>query len=133
MLRVLVDMNKDDDALQQERDEIRNERNQAVHEYADAMRTHTERGKRRHPLIGQKNLEPEEEADREDQRRILTDLSNLEDLKSGERRAEDYPDNNIPLPEHYLDLAAHPATESSGRREHEAGLERGEESQDTDN
>lgn len=39
-------------------------------------------------------------------------------------------DGNIPLPEDYLALAAHPATDSSGRREHEAGRERGEESQD---
>lgn len=45
-------------------------------------------------------------------------------------RAAGHDDNNIPLPEDYLALAAHPATDSSGRREHAAGRERGEESQE---
>lgn len=47
-------------------------------------------------------------------------------------RAADHQDNNIPLPEDYEQLAAHPATESSGRREHDSGRERGEESQETE-
>ncbi|QDG88840.1 hypothetical protein [Pseudarthrobacter sp. NIBRBAC000502770] len=57
MLRVLVDMNKDDDALQPERDDIREERNRIVHDYADAMRTSRERGKRRNAVPGQKTSE----------------------------------------------------------------------------
>lgn len=39
---------------------------------------------------------------------------------------------NIPLPDDFEQLAAHPATRSSGRREHEAGRERGEESQENE-
>ncbi|MET3349601.1 UNVERIFIED_ORG: hypothetical protein ABID57_001273 [Arthrobacter sp. UYEF1] len=54
-------------------------------------------------------------------------------LNSGVARSSETHDGNIPLPEDYLDLAAHPATDSSGRREHDAGRERGEESQDSDN
>jgi hypothetical protein len=54
----------------------------------------------------------------------------IADRKDRERRASDYEDNNIPLPEDYLGLAAHPATDSSGRREHDAGRERGEDSQE---
>lgn len=134
MLRVLVDLNQDNNALQQERDGIRNreERNRVVHDYVNAMRTNGESGKRRNAIPGQKSLEPEEAAEREDQRRILTDLSNVEDLQAGGPRAEEYADNNIPLPSDYLDLAAHRATESAGRREHEAGRERGEESQEAE-
>jgi len=54
-------------------------------------------------------------------------------LASAVARSHETQDGNIPLPDDYLDLAAHPATNSSGRREHEAGRERGEESQDTEN
>lgn len=45
-------------------------------------------------------------------------------------RAADYPDNNIPLPEDYLELAAHSPVDSTGVREDEAGRERGEASQE---
>jgi hypothetical protein len=57
----------------------------------------------------------------------------IQERRVRDLQAADYPDNNIPLPKDYLELAAHPDTESSGRREHEAGRERGEESQDTSN
>lgn len=39
-------------------------------------------------------------------------------------------EGNIPLPADYYDLAAHPRTDSPGMREHAAGEQRGEESQD---
>jgi hypothetical protein len=140
MLRVLVDMNKDaDEAEQAERLAASDERRRRLQEagyVSPGQKTEepddetTLAAKRRAGKLIEEHKDP---ADREDERRILTDLSNLDDLKSGERRAQDYPDNDIPLPEHYLDLAAHPATDSSGRREHQAGRERGEESQDTSN
>lgn len=139
MLRVLVDLNKDaDEAEQAERLAARDERRRRLQAagYVSARQKTQEpddestlAAKRR---AGKLIAEHKDPADREDERRALTDLSNLDDLKSGERRADEYPDNNIPLPQDYFDLAAHPATESSGRREHEAGRERGEESQEAE-
>ena len=59
---------------------------------------------------------------------MLTDLSNLDDLKSGELRADEYPDNNIPLPQDYLDLAADSSSTGHEDREREWDR-RGEEPQ----
>jgi hypothetical protein len=107
MLRVLVDMNKDDHALQQEIDQARYERNLAVH----GSPTGPSPGdrKRGNPVAGQKT-----------------------GGKVGHLRASDHEDGNIPLPEDYEQLAAHPATASTGRKEYEAGRERGEESQEAE-
>lgn len=44
--------------------------------------------------------------------------------------AVDYPENNFPLPHEHEQVAAHRATESTGRREQEAPAEPGEESQE---
>jgi hypothetical protein len=57
MLRVLVDMNKDDHALQQERDQVRKERNQLVHDYVSGSRAEAlqyAEGQRRDAGTGQK-------------------------------------------------------------------------------
>lgn len=102
MLRVLVDMNRATDAEPTEEQHQRREADQE--DLADWQRNRKER---RNARAGQKTE------------------ANVRQL-----RAADHPDNNIPLPDDYEQLAAHPATESSGRREHEAGRERGEESQE---
>lgn len=105
MLRVLVDMNKDDHALQQEIDQVRYERNLAVHGSPDALgRAGRKRG---NPVAGQKTG------------------GNVHELRAADRE-----DSNIPLPDDYEQLAAHPVTESSGRQEDAAARERGEESQE---
>lgn len=60
-----------------------------------------------------------------------TEPRNARSRQKTKRGLSAVPDDNgnIPLPDDYEQLAAHPATNSSGRREHEAGRERGEESQ----
>jgi hypothetical protein len=114
MLRVLVDLNKDaDEERHAELQALREERRQLLE---DAGYTGA----------GQKTERPDDElalaAKRKAGKTIQKHKSDL--------RAADYQDNNIPLPADYLDLAAHPATDSSGRRAHESGRERGEESQE---
>lgn len=112
MLRVLVDLDKDaDEERQAELQALREERRQLLKDsgYISA---------------GQKTEQPDDTASLAAKRAAGKTLQE----HKARRRADE--DNNIPLPEDYLDLAAHPATNSSGRREHDAGRERGEESQE---
>ncbi|MCO4276099.1 hypothetical protein NG701_16990 [Pseudarthrobacter sp. HLT3-5] len=112
MLRVLVDLDKDaDEERQAELQALREERRQLLKDsgYISA---------------GQKTEQPDDTASLAAKRAAGKTLQE----HKARRRADE--DNNIPLPDDYLDLAAHPATDSSGRREHQAGRERGEESQD---
>lgn len=102
MLRVLVDMNQDADHAGNAEDQ---------EQPADVGGAGTQPGD---PRTGQKT------------RRGLSAVPNVERLDANNRD-----DGNIPLPDGFEQLAAHPATRSSGRREYEAGRERGEESQDT--
>lgn len=97
--------------------QLRRERNEFVHGlWKDSGRGHVG--------LGQKT----EQVDDEDALAVKR-KTGARGHKAG-LRAADYPDNNIPLPDDYDQLAAHPSTDSSGRREHAAGHERGEESQE---
>lgn len=135
MLRVLVDLNRDaDEAEQAERRAARDERSRRLQEagYVSA-RQKTEEPDDETTLAAKRRAgklieEYNDRADREDERRMLTDLSNLDDLKSGELRADEYPDNNIPLPQDYLDLAADSSSTGHEDREREWDR-RGEEPQ----
>ncbi|WP_252576021.1 hypothetical protein [Pseudarthrobacter cellobiosi] len=114
MLRVLVDLEKDaDEERQAELQALREERRKR---FEDAG----------YVSSGQKIEEPDDEATLAAKRKAG---AAIQAHKAGLRAVDSF-DNNIPLPEDYLDLAAHPATNSSGRREHDAGRERGEESQE---
>lgn len=134
LLRILVDMNRDADEWQRTHEKVCRGRGLREAGFVSTERKSEEPDDQATPapklragkLIGKYA----DDADLEDQRRLLMDLSNLEDLETGELRDDDYPGNDIPLPEHYLDLAAHPPTDSSGRRENQAGRKRGEESED---
>lgn len=141
MLRVLVDLNQDaDEERKAELEAMRQQRDQL---FEDAGYTRA----------GQKTEEPDDEAMLAAKRRAgdkiqeykARDQAEGDDARAEQKTAapiflssrvarsyehETSDDGNIPLPEDYVKLAAHPATDSSGRREHEAGRERGEESQE---
>lgn len=101
MLRVLVDLNQDADHAGNAEDQ---------EQPADVGGAGAEP---RHRRTGQKTPWG------------LSAVPNVESLDTN-----NHDDANIPLPDDYEQLAAHPATSSSGRREHEAGRELGEENQD---
>lgn len=114
MLRVLVDLDKDaDEERQAELQALREERRKLLKDAG-------------YVSPGQKTDQHDDEATLAAKRRAG---ESIQKHKAG-LRAVHAADDNIPLPEDYLDLAAHPATNSSGRGEHDAGRERGEESQE---
>lgn len=104
MLRVLVDMNKDVARARNPLTDIERHRKVTAHKRSPRLLRQMRDQGASGPERGNSGLEQ----------------------KTEQPRAADYHDNNIPLPEDYLDLAAHPATESSGRREHGEANERGE-------
>lgn len=117
MLRVLVDLEKDaDEERQAELQALREERRKLLKDSG-------------YVSPGQKTEELGDESTLAAKRKAGESIQK----HKASLRAVHAEDDNIPLPENYLDLAAHHATNSSGRREHDAGRERGEESQDTDN
>lgn len=112
MLRVLVDLNRDADEWKHAHEKERRRGILREAGFASAR---------------QKTDEPDG-ADTLAAKRRAGKL--IAEHKARERRAAEYPDNNIPLPRDYLDLAAHPSGDSPGRREVEEASLRGETSQE---